>query len=217
VSHLLACPFCRELFERTEAEQCPECDIPLEPFDRLPPALARVEEDAAHWEQTPPDDQLRAWHDLGRGRGALLGIALASLATFWFAPWVEISSPYVELRSGSALARGPLGWLWGGAIAWFVSMPLVASRRSVNQMRGVRAILVLFSAMTLLEITMLLALSPGTSPRLHFRYEWGWGVYTAFLLSAAGLLSAARFGGAPNLTWQNDAREPESGPPRTIH
>jgi hypothetical protein len=217
VSQLLACPFCRELFERTEAEQCPECEIPLEPFDRLPPALEVVEDDAAHWERTAPDDQLRAWYDLGRGRGLLLSIAIASLATFWFAPWVDISSPYVELRSGYSLARGPLGWLWGGAIAWFVSVPLLASRRSVNQMRGVRAILTLFSAMTLLEITMLLALSPGTSAHVHFRYEWAWGLYAAFALSAAGMVGSVRFGGAPDLAWQHDTREAESSQPRTMH
>lgn len=195
VSRLLACPFCREMFDGAETEQCPDCDIPLQPLHQLPPSLAAVEEEALGWEQNPPEDQLRPWHDLGRGRGLLLGIALGSLLAFWFAPWVDISSPHAELRSGYSLARGPLGWLWGGAIAWFVSLALVASRRSVNQMRGVRAILMLFSAMTLTEVVMLVALSPSGSRQVHFAYEWSWGLYLSLALSIAGILGSARFGG----------------------
>jgi len=183
------------MFDAAEAKQCPDCDIPLQPLHTLPPSLDAVEEEALHWEQNPPEDQLRPWHDLGLGRGLLLGIAVASLLAFAFAPWVDVSSPHAELRSGYSLARGPLGWLWGGAIAWFVSLPLVASRRSVNQMRGVRAILMLFSAMTLSEVVMLVAMSPSGSRQVHFAYEWSWGLYLSLALSVAGVVGAARFGG----------------------
>jgi hypothetical protein len=183
------------MFDAAEAEQCPDCDIPLQPLHQLPPSLDAVEEEAQSWEQNPPEDQLRPWYDLGRGRGLLLGVALSSLLAFAFTPWVDISSPHAELRSGYSLARGPLGWLWGGAIAWFVSLALVASRRSVNQMRGVRAILMLFSAMTLTEVVMLVALSPGGSRELHVAYEWSWGLYLSLALSVAGIVGSARFGG----------------------
>lgn len=196
VNQLLACPFCRELFERAETEQCPECEIPLSPLHELPPSLDALEEEAVHWERNLPEDQLRAVHDLGRGRGALLAVAVLSLLSFWLAPWVEMTSPHAELRSGSALARGPIGWLWGGAIAWFVSIALVLSRRTIRQMRGVRAILMLFSAMTLAEIVMLITLSPRGQGQVYFSYEWGWGLYVSLALSAIGIVSAARFGGA---------------------
>jgi hypothetical protein len=195
VRQLLACPFCRQLFERAEAEQCPECELALLPLEHLPPALSSSEAEAAQWEATSPDDERRAWHDLGRGRGLLMGIALASLCAFAFTPWLEMSSPYALLRSGYALCRGPLGWLWGGAIAWLSTLALVASRRSINQMRGVRVILMLFSAMTWVEILMLMATSPSASRHVHFDYAWSWGIYLALALGVAGTIAAARFGG----------------------
>jgi hypothetical protein len=196
VSRLLACPFCRELFDRTETEHCPDCEIPLQPFHELPPSLLASEQDAVEWERDSPEDQALHWSDVGRGRGLLLGIAALSLVSFWLAPWVELSSPRAELRSGYSLARGPLGWLWGGAVAWFVSLALVASRRSIRQMRGVRAILMLFSAMTLAEIVLLLAWSPAGSHEVRFVYEWAWGLYVSLALSAGGIAIAAGFGGA---------------------
>lgn len=196
LNQLLACPFCRELFERAETEQCPQCEIPLSPLHELPPSLDALEEEAVNWERDRPEDEVRAIYDLGRGRGALLAVAVLSLLSFWLAPWVEMTSPHAELRSGYSLARGPIGWLWGGAIAWFVSIALVVSRRTIRQMRGVRAILVLFSAMTLAEIVMLVALSPEGGREVYFGYAWAWGLYLSFALGAVGAVIAARFGGA---------------------
>jgi len=196
VPRLLACPFCRELFDSSEAEQCPECDIPLAPLDRLPPSLEVIEEQAAEWEQNPPEDQQRPLLDLSLGRGWLLGVAVCSLLCFWLAPWVDISSPTTATRSGYSLARGPIGWLWGGAVAWGVSMALVLSRRSVHQMRGIRPILVVFAAMTASEILLLVLLSPKGSAQVHYAYDWAWGLYASLALSIAGIVTALRFGGA---------------------
>ncbi len=196
MSQLLACPFCRELFDRTETEHCPDCDIPLSPLHQLPPSYAVIEEEAAGWERNPPEDQPLPWYDVRHGRGLLLGIALASLLSFWLAPWLDITSPHAEQRTGYSLARGPLGWLWGGAVAWFVSLALVASRRTVRQMRGVRAIVMLFAALTGSEIVMLLALRPDGARAVQTAYEWAWGSYVSLALSIAGVGVAARFGGA---------------------
>jgi len=197
VPRLLACPFCRELFDSSEAEHCPECDIPLAPLERLPPSLAVIEEQAAEWEQNPPEDQQRAWLDFSHGRGLMLGIAVFSLLCFWLAPWVDISSPTTATRSGYSLARGPIGWLWGGAVAWGVSMALVLSRRSLSQMRGIRPILIVFAAMTASEIVLLLFLSPQGTAQLRYAYEWAWGLYASLALSFAGIVAGLRFGGAP--------------------
>jgi hypothetical protein len=216
VSQLLACPFCRELFDRTEAEHCPDCDIPLQPLHRLPPSYEAVEEDAALWEQTRPEDEPLRLAALGRGRGALLGVAVASLVVFWLAPWVNVSAPYSEVRSGYSLARGPIGFLWGGATAWLVSIALVLSRRSIAQMRGVRAILMVLSAMTGSEVVMLLVLSPSRVRGLPIAYEWRWGLYAALALSAVGVALAARFGGAlPTARASASAREADAAP--TVH
>lgn len=216
VNQLLACPFCRELFERVEAEQCPECDIPLSPLHELPPSLDALEEEAVHWERNLPEDRQRAVYDLGRGRGALLAVAVLSLLSFWLAPWVEMSSPHAELRSGYSLARGPIGWLWGGAIAWFVSIALVVSRRSIRQMRGVRVILVLFAAMTLAEIVMLMLLSPSGGRQVYVSYEWAWGLYLSLALSAVGVVIAARFGGSVPVV-ETSAPEPSQTPSSALH
>jgi hypothetical protein len=195
VSQLLACPFCRELFDRAEAERCPDCDIPLTPLHRLPPSYEVVEEDAARWERARPEDEPLGFGALGRGRGALLGVAFASLLVFWLAPWVSVSAPYTAVRSGYSLARGPIGFLWGGATGWLVSIALGLSRRSIRQMRGVRVILMVFAAMTASEVLVLLVLSPSRVRDLPVAYEWGWGLYAALALSALGVLVAARFGG----------------------
>jgi hypothetical protein len=199
VPGLLACPFCRELFEASEAERCPECDIPLVALAQLPPSLELSEEQSASWEHDPPEDRRLPWLDLSKGRGLLLGIALASLLAFWLAPWVDISSPSTATRTGYSLARGPIGWLWGGAVAWLVTLALVVSRRSCRQMWGVRPILTLFAAMTASEIVLLLWLSPEGNAHVRYRYEWAWGLYASLALSVAGVLVALRFGGTQPL------------------
>ena len=216
MSQLLACPFCRELFDRTEAERCPDCDIPLEPLHRLPPSREAVEEEAARWEQTRPEDVQRPFADPGRGRGALLAVALASLLVFGLAPWVNVTSPYTAVRSGYSLARGPLGFLWGGAVAWLVTLALVASRRTIRQMRGVRAILMAFAAMTGSEVAVLLVMSPSRGREVPVAYEWQWGLFVALALSALGVVVAARFGGSlPPETPAPAAPAPDAAP--TVH
>lgn len=226
MSQLLACPFCRELFERTEADHCPQCEIPLQPLHRLPPSPEAALEQAIRWERTRAEDAPLAWRDFRRGRGLLLGLALASLLVFALAPWVNLSSPHAMQRSGLSLARGPLGFLWGGAVAWFVSLALVLSRRTIAQMRGVRAILMAFAAMTASEVAVLLWMSPTSSRHVYVAYVWQWGLYAALGLSLVGVLVAARFGGPlPPPEPEAPAGAPRAGAsdasaserPRTVH
>lgn len=218
MSQLLACPFCRELFDRTEAERCPECEIPLEPLHRLAPSYEAAEEEAVRWERTRSEDELRPFGDLRRGRGAWLAVAVVGLLLFGLTPWVSITSPHAELRSGYSLARGPLGFLWGGATAWLVSIALVASRRTIVQMRGARAILMLFAAMTGSEIVILLVMSPAGSPEVRVVYAWAWGLYASLGTSLLGIAVAARFGGAlPPVAAATATATAASEPARTVH
>src|SRR5690606_29915429 len=120
-------------------------------MDELPPSLEALEEEAIAGEIVHPAERDLPKTYFGRGRGALLLLSVLGLACF-FAPWVVMTRPELASYSGFDLARGRAGWLWGGAVAWFILGPLVYTRRSVARMRGVRIICCLFAAMTLGEV-----------------------------------------------------------------
>jgi hypothetical protein len=191
---LRACPFCRKLYTSGEASTCPECEVGLVAMSQLPPSLDALEDDAEQGQLTFPENVPLPATYMGRGRGALLALAALGLFTF-FLPWVELTAPESVVYSAFDLARGRAGFLWGGATAWFVMMPLVITRRTIARMRGVRIVTVMFAAMTLTEVLMLWLMPPhrGLTPlELHFRY----GLYLSGAISLAGMVVAARFGGS---------------------
>jgi len=191
---LQACPFCRKLYTAGEETVCPECEVALVAMNRLPPSLDALEEDAEQGQLTLPENQPLPATYMGRGRGALLALSGLGLFAF-FLPWVELTAPESVVYSAFDLARGRAGFLWGGATAWLVMIPLVITRRTIARMRGVRIVTVMFAAMTLTETLMLWLLPPhrGATPlELRFRY----GLYVSGLISLAGMVVAARFGGS---------------------
>jgi hypothetical protein len=191
---LQACPFCRKLFTAGEARACPDCDVALVGMNQLPPSLDALEDEAEHGQVTFPEDQPLPTTYMGRGRGALIALSLAGLGAF-FLPWVELTMPEAAVYSAFDLARGRAGWLWGGATAWLVMIPLVLTRRTIARMRGVRVVTILFAAMTFTEVLMLWLLPPrrGATPlELHFRY----GLFLSGAISLLGVAVAARFGGS---------------------
>jgi hypothetical protein len=191
---LQACPFCRKLFTSDEAKTCPDCDVALVAMSQLPPSLDALEEEAGQGQITLPEDEVLPSTYLGRGRGALLVLSGLGLVSF-FLPWVELTLPETVTYSAFDLARGRAGWLWGGATAWLVMIPLVLTRRTIARMRGVRIVTVMFASMTLIEAVMLWVLPPrrGMAPlELHFRY----GLFLSGAISLVGILVAARFGGS---------------------
>jgi hypothetical protein len=215
---LFACPFCRTLYPRGEATTCTVCGVKLVAFERLPPSAEAASEAAEHGDAEPPvlpEDERLAWNDFRRGRGALLLLGIAGFALF-FTPWVDFEMPEDVLLSGFDLARGRVGWLWGGATGWLVLVPLVWSRRTIRSMFGVRPICAVLAAMTLVEVGMLLAVPPGGG-RLPVELHWAWGLYASGLVSLVGAALALRFGGdLPPLT---DATAPpsESSEKRILH
>lgn len=192
-SGLLGCPFCRELFSEGEAELCPECDVPLQPLETLPASYETKVEQEAEALAVPPEHQVLAWTSVRHGRGWMLAIAIAGLA-FFFAPWIQMLKPVDVVLTGFDLARQRAGWFWGGAVGWFIMLPLLVTRRSVHQLRGVRIITAAFAALTLVEIVMLF-IAPPHATHVPIEFRWGWGLQASLVASTLGILVATRLGG----------------------
>jgi hypothetical protein len=211
MGELLSCPFCRELFAEDEGPRCPECDLPLVPLRDLPLSREGLAELAAEEDVDPPEDQRLPALYLGRGRGAGVMCALGGLALF-FAPWVSLKRPDEILLSGQELAASSSPWLWGGAVGWFILVPLFLSRRTVNEMVGIRVVAAFFPLLTLGEVSLLLLRPPIDHRYFSSGLEYGWGLYASGLVALCGILIGARLGGS-----QKDLRDlpvpiPPSGP-----
>lgn len=190
---LVACPFCRVMYERREAETCSVCGMKLVPFEKLPPSADALAEEPPTF-PTLPEDELLPWTFPGRGRGALIGLSILGILLF-FAPWVVIEIPEDTVRSGFDLARGRAGWLWGGATGFFILVPLLVTRRTIHALRGARPIAVAFSAMTLGEVAVLLSMPPPVR-RVPLELHFAWGIYASGVVSLASTLVAVFLGGS---------------------
>jgi hypothetical protein len=190
---LLACPFCREMFEKREREACPVCGVSLVPFEKLPPSPGAQTEDGAPPE--PEHEPLPATY-LGRGRGLLAVCSVAGLAAF-FLPWVHVTLPDVVDYSGAALAAR-LGWVWGAGVAWFVLTPTVLTRRTIMQMRGARVAASFLAAVPGVTAVILLARAPHGSAHgvaVPLRFTFQMGLYATLALSLAAFVTGLLFGG----------------------
>jgi hypothetical protein len=221
VARLLACPFCRSLFPSAEAKQCPDCGVKLEPMENLPESLDVAVDEHEAGEIVLPEQRVLPWNYFGRSRGALLLIAALGLALF-FTPWVELRMPEESVRSGFDLARGRAGWLWGGAAGWLVTLPLVWTRRTIQRLRGVRLVTVLFAAMTLVEACMLLSTPPKATHHVPLEIVWRWGIYASLATSVLGIATAARLGGTlrdlPRVVTDISSVDPtETSSGKTLH
>jgi hypothetical protein len=190
---LMACPFCRDMFERSERRDqpdCPVCGVALIAFEALPPSDEALSEDGVPRE---PEKEALAATYLGRGRGLLAGLALAGLAAFLL-PWVHVTLPDVVSLSGFDLARR-LGWVWADGVAWFILIPTVLSRRSIVQMRGARVAAAFLAAVPGTTVAVLLARPPHATHGVPLRFTFEAALYATLLLSAAALSVALLFGG----------------------
>lgn len=188
---LLACPFCREMFEVGEADTCPVCGMALTRFDKLPPSL-----DAQHDEAgvpTAPELEALPVRYLGRGKGPAVVLAALGIALF-FLPWVHLTLPYEDHKSGFDLARERIGWLWGAFVGWMVLIPTVMSRRSIAQLRGARVAAAFLAAVPLIAVAVLFA-RPPRGGLVPVRFTWEWPIYALTAVSIAAVLVAVRLGG----------------------
>ncbi len=187
---LLACPFCREIFRSDEAERlCPGCGLELLPLSKVASGEDVLDEGLP--ETTP--DPLLPWYSWRHGRGPLALTALLSIGTF-FAPWIELIHPEHRMLSGFALARASAPWLWASPVAWFVMVPLVLTRRTRGELRGVRFICTIFVGLSLVDLILLALIPASRSGRVPIAFIWASGYWCSTALSAAGLVLALRLG-----------------------
>lgn len=188
---LLACPFCREMFEEGEASACPVCGMGLKKLTDLPlSADAAADEGGV---PTAPETELLPWVYMGRGKGILLGLSLAALVLF-FLPWVKLTLPYIDAKSGYDLAHSRLGWLWAAFVSWIVLIPTVMSRRTIHQLRGARVAAAFLSAIPTVAIGILLA-KPPKGGIVPVQYTWEWPMYAMLGLSILAIGASMLLGG----------------------
>jgi hypothetical protein len=147
---LVACPFCRELFSREEAETCPHCDLAVVALGSLGPSAEAL----AEMPPLLPEDTPLPWFSGRAMRGPVWIGSVLGLGAF-FAPWFELGHPNWVQLSGFDLARGNVPWLWGGAIGYFLILPLLLSRRRPYDLGRIRVITTTFALMTACEVVMM--------------------------------------------------------------
>jgi len=189
---LLACPFCREMFEEGEAKACSVCGMELTKFEKLPPSL-----DALHDEggvPTAPELEPLPWTYLGRGKGPLVVLAAVGIVLF-FLPWVQLTMPYIATHSGFDLASNRLGWLWASFVGWSVLIPTVMSRRSIAQLRGARVAAAALAAAPAVAIAVLLAFPPHGRHGVPVRFTFASPFWAMLAVSLTAVMVAVRLGG----------------------
>ncbi len=189
---LLACPFCREMYDRREQRACPVCGVALVALAKLGPS-SEAHDDAAADEAERPEHRRLPVTFIGRGRGLLAALAVLGLIAF-FLPWVRLTLPDFVDYSGFEVARR-LGWTWGAAVAWFVLLPTVVTRRSIMQMRGARVAAAFLAAVPGVTAAILRLRPPHGAHGVPLRFTFGPGLYASLGLSLAAVLVGLFFGG----------------------
>ncbi len=191
MSDLIACPFCRQLFQPNEARICPDCGLGLQDLARLPPSYdAKVEYPE---EPIPPHMETLPWTYAGRNRALLIALSIVGFACF-FTPWIRETAPELRELTGFGLAQ-LRGYFWAPAVAYFVMLPLVLSRRSIYKMRGARVAVAFLAAIVLTTVGIRLGFTPKSSALRPSHWEWAWGLYAMAGTAVAALIAAVGFGG----------------------
>lgn len=172
---------------------CPNCDMVLRPLADLPPSVEAQEAELLEWERTAPQDRTLPWTFAQRGRGALLLLSLLGLASV-FGPWITLTKPAAYTLSGFDLMRSRGFWFGGAFVCWLVMFPLVATRRTISRMVGVRIVLCFLAATPVCQ-ALLLYMNAPSSKLIPVAYSWGWGFFANALLGLLALPFAWRFGG----------------------
>jgi hypothetical protein len=177
-SAVLFCPFCRECYEGVD--RCPEHDLPLVPFDRLPP----------EGDDAPPDDAPLGLHDLRFGRGWLLLGAMLLL--------VGMALPFVSTADTTATAYG-LAMdrainLWILVAVAGALLSTLMRRRTPAQLRGSRVAVGVLGMLAAVSIGYTLGRVHRVAERLDLPSRTEWGAYVLAAGAVATVVAAFRLG-----------------------
>lgn len=186
---LVACPFCRETFEKSEAKTCPVCGLSLAAQEKLPLSHDAM---AEGFVPTLPELENKSFFYWKRNRGLLTLTALVGIALFFF-PWIDMTIPEVRTISGFQLSRMHVQ-TWSVLVSWMVLGPTVLSRRSILKMRTARVTTAFLSAIPGLNI-VLLAAQRQKSAFYTISYVHTPMFWATLGLSIAGVLLSWKFGG----------------------
>jgi hypothetical protein len=187
---LVACPFCRELFERSEAKQCPVCGLALSALEKLPLSHDAAAEDGGA--PTLPEQVVLPLLYAGRARLPLAVCGLLGIGLF-FGNWLHQTLPYDRELTGFELAKG-MGWTWAVLAAWMVLVPIVLSRRTILAMRRARVAATFLAFIPAVSCAILL-LRPPSGRMFTIEFEFNAAFWVTLVLSVVATLSAIRFGG----------------------
>lgn len=179
------------MFDAGETESCPDCGLALKELTKLPPSYDAALEYPE--EPIPPHMETLPWTYLGRNRGLLLALSMAGLASF-FAPWIRETAPDLQTLSGYGLAQ-LRGYFFAPAVAYFVMIPLVITRRSIYKMRGARVAVAFLAGIVLTTVGIRLGFTPKSTALRPVHVEWAWGLYVTGLCALGALAAALGFGG----------------------
>jgi hypothetical protein len=181
--------------EDENVAKCPDCDVALVPLHQLPPSAETILEREAELEQTPLEWKRLPFFDMSRGRGWLLLLCVLGLVGF-FQPWFLLYKPEEVVLSGYRIARHFAGWVWAGAVGWFVLVPLVLTRRTIADLRGIRAICAFFASLTFGEILVLANVSPTSKSHVPIEFASAYGLWWSAGVSALATLVSLILGGS---------------------
>ena len=123
----------------------------------------------------------------------MVALSLVGLGLF-FAPWIHLVLPEIADLSGFFLSRR-LGWSWGAAVAWFVLVPTIASRRSIRQLRGARVPACFLALVPAVTAAILLLRSPSHG-LVPVSFSFAWPLPATMVVSVvAALVAALHLGG----------------------
>ncbi|MEM9194143.1 MAG: hypothetical protein AAGF12_33520 [Myxococcota bacterium] len=199
----LFCPFCRECFEGME--RCPDHDLPLVPFEKLP-----KERRAVGW------DQRLELHDPRFGRGIVAFSAILVFVGFAF-PMVTSTVSEPVTFSGFEVAAKRAPQLWAVPLVAIGFLVILLRRRTPRQLRGARVAIPLMSVLgaTALGYTFMNiqrgAELMGSRLYQEIQIDVEWGTWVVGFGLVGALLGGFRLGSIPTTNELPHGAAPEEG------